>query len=267
MVDLTFGYVAETLGTDEGLNVSVEGMDDVTCFGAVISSDKTFKQFCQQHSAPLNYQIVDGDPIRLVRRAVNDDLVIDVEINETECIRRSKAPAVSFSRVDPSSLPRQVEVQYIDPVRDYANSSQIARHHAAPRSNTQISVSLDLVISAQQARDIAFDLLYRLWSQQLLLAFEHPNMAIEPGDTFRLTSTKGVFICIVVGQTLNMPQRTNSIRATVLLASKGQTIAASNADPFSIVDISILAEDGLISPDVVEVEWRTEDDERMITEG
>ncbi len=267
MVDLTFGFVAETLGDDEGLNVTVEGMDDVTCTGAIISSDKTLKQFFQQHSAPLNYQIVDGDPIRLVRRAVNDDLVIDVEINETECIPRGPSAAIQFSRVDPASLPRQVEVQYIDAFRDYATSSQIARHTAAPRSNTQISVSLDLVITAQQARDIAFDLLYRLWAQQLLLAFEHPDMTIEPGDTFRLTCTKGVFICLVVGQTLNMPHRTNSIRATILLASKGQTIAATNADPFSINGISILTEDGVISPDVTEVEWRTEDDERMITEG
>ncbi len=236
MADLTFGYIAETLGTDAGLNVSVEGMDDVTCTGAIIASDKTWKQFAQQHSAPLNFQIVDGDPIRLVRRAVNDDLVIDFEIDEGDCIRRgsgtTRSPAVSFQRVDPSSLPRQVEIQYIDAARDYATSTQVARHHAAPRSNTQISVGIDLVITAQQARDMAFDLLYRLWSQQLSLVFEHSDMRIEPGDTFRMTCAKGVFVCIVVGNTLNMPQRTNSIRATILLASKGQTIAAQQADDF-----------------------------------
>lgn len=235
MITLSFAYMVETFATAEGLNVTVEGMDDVTAFGAGISSDKTFKQFAQQHSAPYNYQIVDGNPIRLVRRAVNDALVIDVEIAEADCIRRGKAPAVSFSRVDPSSLPLQVEIQYIDPVRNYATSTQIARHPAAPRTNTKLSVSIDFVISAQQARDMAFDLLYRLWAQQLQLGFEHPDMRIEPGDTFRLTCTKGVFVCIVVSQTLNMPQRTNSIKATILLASKGQTIAAAQADPFYIL--------------------------------
>lgn len=226
------GWVLEKLATEEKLNVVAENIDDV-CYGMVISSDKTFIQVARENSAIYNYQIVDGDPIRLVRREVNDDLVIDVEINEVDCIRRGQAPAVLLSRIDPASLPRQVEIQHVNPARDYAVSTQVARHTAAPTTNTQISIAIDFIISAQQARDMAFDLLYRIWAQQMSLSFEHPNMQIEPGDTIRLTTTRGVFTCIVTSQTLNMPSRTNSIRATILLTSKGVTINAPEADnPF-----------------------------------
>lgn len=226
------GWILEKLATDEGLNLQTENIDDVA-FGFVISSDKTFIQVARENSAAYNYQIVDGDPIRLVRREVNDDLVIDLEIDEVDCIRRNGAPTVAFSRVDPASLPRQVEISFIDFNRDYAISTQVARHSAAPRTNTQISVNLDFVITAQQARDIAFDLLYRIWSQQLSLSFEHSNMNIEPGDTIRLTTARGVYVAIVVAQTLNMPSRSNSIRATILLSSKGATVAAQEADSFA----------------------------------
>jgi hypothetical protein len=256
------GWVLKTLAAQEGLNVVAEGIDDV-CFGLTISSDKTADQVFRENSALYNYQIVDGNPIRLVRRTVNDSLVIDVEINEVDCIRRGQAPAVSFSRVDPATLPRQVEVQHVDPARDYAVSTQVARHTAAPRTNTQISIPTDFIISAQQARDMAFDLLYRLWAQQLSLSFEHPNLRIDPGTTIRLTTGRGVFVIQVTGNTINMPARTNTINATILLASKGVTVAAPEADPFSVNAVAILTEDST-SP---VIEWTTEDDIPILTEG
>ncbi len=232
LTTLNVSYAFEKLATQEGLSLICDGIDDV-CYGMVISSDKTFRQFAQEHSSVYNYQIVDGNPIKLVRRAVNDDLVIDFDINEVDCIRRGDSPAVMLSRVDPASLPRQVEIQYGDPERDFATTTQVARHTAAPRTNTQISVLIDFIISAQQARDMAFDLLYRLWSQQLGLTFEYPDMTIEPGDTVRLTTGRGIFDCLVTGNTLNFPARTNTITATILLTSKGVTVTAPEADnPF-----------------------------------
>ncbi len=233
MIDFEVGWVLEKIGADKGLNVVAEGFDD-RCFGWATTSDKTVKQIFQENSVVYNYQIVDGDPIRLVRREVNDDLVIDFEIDETDdnCIRRDKGPTVQFSRVDPAMLPRQVEIFHIDPDRAYAYSSQVARHPSAPHSNPPLSTAIDFTISAQQARDLAFDLLWRLWAQQLGLTFEHKDLRIEPGDTIRLTCSRGVFVVLVTNSTINMPARTNTIVATILLASRGQTMAAPEADPF-----------------------------------
>lgn len=262
MKTFSVGWILETLAAQQEINLQTENIDDV-CFGLVISSDKTFLQVARDHSGVYNYQIVDGDPIRLVRRAVNDSLVIDFEIDEVDCIRRGGAPTVMLSRVDPSSLPRQVEIQYIDPERDYATATQVARHTAAPRTNTQISISIDFIMSAQQARDMAFDLLYRIWGRQLALSFEHSDLRIEPGDTVRLTTGRGVFDVLVTDSTLNFPARTNTITASILLTSKGATITAPEADPFSANAVAILTEDST-SP---VIEWLTEDDVPILTEG
>jgi hypothetical protein len=228
----SIGWIFETLAAQEGINLQVNGFSDLVCYGFLIPTDKKLSQVLRENAAALNYLIVDGDPIRLVCRPVNDDLTIDFNINETECIRRGEAPSVTLTRIEPSNLPRQVEIQYIDADRDYAVSAQQARHTAAPLTNTSASVGLDFVLSAQQARDMAFDLLYRLWSQQLNLEFEHKDLSIEPGDVVLLTTTRGAFTCIVTKNTINMPARTNSIKATILLTSKGQTIQAPQADSF-----------------------------------
>ncbi len=225
------GWIFEIYARKKGVNLVTENIDDV-CYGMEVSSDKTLNNFLTQHQAAYNYQIVDGDPVRLIRRNVNDDIVIDIEIDESECIRNGDQPAVDITRIEPSSLPRQVEIQYIDPDRDFAFDTQTARHTAAALVNTTASITLDFVISSQQAREMAFDLLYRVWGQQTTVKFEHPNIAIEPSDIIQLTTTRGVFVCLVTSQTINMPARTNSIEASILLTSKGVTVTAPSADPF-----------------------------------
>ncbi len=226
------GWILEEVARQRGVNLVTENIDD-RCYGWLVSSDKTLGQFLQQHAPAYNYGIIDGDPVRLVRREVNDGLAIDVEIDESECIRRGEEPAVSLTRAEPSSLPRQVEIQHMDPDRDFAFNTQTARHTAAPIVNTTLSLTLDFVISSQQGRDMAFDILYRMWAGQLGLEFEHPDLRIEPGDVIELTTTRGTFTCIVASQTINMPARTNSIKAVVLLTSKAVSPAtAPTADPF-----------------------------------
>lgn len=228
------GWIFEKFAAQEGVSLIAQGFDGIVCYGLNVSSDKDLRSFLRQHAAPYGYQIVDGDPVRLVRREVNDDLIIDLEIDETECIRRGKAPAVRLRRVEPSDLPRQVEIQYADPDRNFAFNTQVARHTASPVVNTTLSVTLDFAISSQQARDMAFDLLYRIWGQQLALEFEHPNITVEPSDVLQVATTRGTFICLVTKQALNMPARTNTIIAPVLLTSAATSVVtAPTADPFN----------------------------------
>src|SRR5207244_1517607 len=117
-----------------------------------------------------------------------------------------------FSRVDPATLPREVEIFYIDPDRDYATSSQVARHLSAPTTNAKISISLSLVLSATQVRKLAFDWLYRIWSQQLTLGFEHKDRRIQNGDVLQITCDQGVYVCIVDLVTHNTKQRTVAVQ-------------------------------------------------------
>lgn len=218
-----------------GLSISCQNIDDV-CFGCVVSQEKTFAQFLQQHSGPYNFQAFDrGSSIIVKRVPVNDDLAIDLEINESECIRRNDGPSVQFVRVDPASLPRSVEIQYIGPDRAYAVNTQIATYHAAPKSCGPLSVPIDFIISADQAREMAFDYLYRLWAQQVGLVFEHPDTRIEPGDVLSVTAGTRIFQVLVQQQTLTH-HRTSMVTATALLASRGITIAGGSTDAASSFD-------------------------------
>jgi hypothetical protein len=237
MSDLTTFNVSDVIqkiADSEGLNVEIDGIDDV-CYGCVISTDKSFVDFCSSHRGPYNFQIVDGDPIRIVRRAIGDSLAIDFSINETACIQREGSPAVQFNRVDVATLPRQVEIQYMDPARNYGFTTQYARHPGAPTSNTTQSVVLDFVISADQARTMAFDYLYQMWSRQLSATFEHRDLRIEPGDTVQLTTDQGIFTLLIIESTITKG-RTNQLVGTVLLTeslvSDGITITGGTADAY-----------------------------------
>jgi hypothetical protein len=224
------------LATEEDLNVSITGITDI-CYGLVITADKSFSDFCRQHSGPFNFQVIDGDPIRIQRRAIGDSLTIDYNISEGDCISRQGSPAIQFNRVDPETLPGQIEIQYIDPNREFAVTTQYSKHRhkkqAATKAGTTLSalstsvatntrvissVSIDFIISADQARAMSFDYLYRIWSQQLSVTFEHKDLSIEAGDTIQLTADQGLFTLLVQESTITKA-RTNMIKTTALLTS------------------------------------------------
>ncbi len=226
--------VIEIIGQQHDLNVSCEGIDD-QCFGVVITSQSTFVQFLQRHKDAYNYQIIDGEPIRVVRRAVNDALAIDVVIQQADCIIRSPTdPSIKFTRVDPLSLPRQVEVQYVDPDRVYATNTQNAKHQGARIYNGRSSISIDFIVSADQARTMAYDVLYRLWAQQLSFEFEHRDLRIEPGDVVQLVADQGIYVGLVqeslVTDVSGGIGRINQLKCISLLTSRGAVIPGGQSD-------------------------------------
>lgn len=237
MTDLTtfnVSDVLEIIGTSAvprgaGLSVSCSGIDDL-CYGCVVSSDKTFTQFLQQHKGPYNFipfETAGTTSILLKRIAVDSELTIDLELNESHCISRNGAPSIQFVRTDPATLPRSVEIQYQDPDRAFEINTQIATYHAAPLSNGTLSVPIDFVISADQAREMAFDYLYRIWAQQVGLVFEYRDTRIEPGDVLNVTAGARVYTAVVMEQTLTR-DRTSMVKAVALLASRGIIIAGGS---------------------------------------
>jgi len=204
------------LAEQEGVSISVENIDD-TALGCLISDDKSFNDFLTQHALPYNYQIVDGSPIRVVRRVYGDAGGIDLVVNQSECITR-QGPALQWSRLDPFSLPKQVEIQHQDPDRGYASSTQIAQHPGAPTENFGISIALDYVVTADAARALALDTLYRIWAQSISVAFEHPNIAIEPSDVIQLVSDDGTFVMLVTENAITAA-RTNRVTAVLVGAA------------------------------------------------
>lgn len=236
MADLTtfaLSDIIEMLAAQDGFNVACEGIDDEV-YGLLIAGDKTLTNFLQQHMGPLNFQVIDGDPIRVVRRAVNDDLVIDLEVSQADCIVKqsgngASSPAILFDRQDVSTIPRDVEIQYYDPDRVFAVTTQLAHNEAAPKANPKVSIALDLCLSADQARAIALEYLFRMWARPLELNYELPDLRIEPGDVHRVTCDQGVFV-VLVQQATYTPDRTTVIKATALQQRSGYSISGGTSD-------------------------------------
>ncbi len=230
------GILAQ-LGTRYALNVGCDGIDDL-CWGVLINSQTVFSQFLTKHAGPYNYLIlddmIDGAPmIRLVKRAVNADLVIDAAVNQKDFIVAdpNSEPAIKYSRKDPASLPRTVELQYISFDRDFAVNTQYARNEGARVQQNIYSASVDFVLSDDQARAMAYDLLWRMWRQQLSVSFNHPDLTIEPIDIVQVTSDQGVFVIQVLTSLITKEPngaegggRINQITGNLLLTRQGTII-------------------------------------------
>jgi hypothetical protein len=223
--------VFEELAFQYGVNLECDGMDDDQCYGFVISQDTPLAAVLQGHMLAYDYLIIDGDPIRLQRRAVNSDLVIDGTIAQSDCIvKQPSDPAIKITRIDPMSLPREVEIQYTDPARNYATNTQNFRHIGAPVTGGKLTIAVAFVISADQARTMAADTLYRIWGQQLNLEFEHPDIRYEPGDVLLVNMTNGASYTVLITESMVTQKRTNQIKARALLTSKGLSLTGGQSD-------------------------------------
>jgi len=216
---IDFAFVMETVAYGQGITARVEGITD-QCYGLLLSADTTFGRFCAAERDLWNFQVVDGNPIRLVRRPINADFTSDFVLYQKDCISRAGTPSVLFTRVDQALLPGQIEVQYIDPERLYDITTQYAKHLGSPCTNNRMSVQTSFVITGSQAKQMGFDLLYRIWSQQLSVRFEHPDLTIEPADTIDLATSQGEFSVLVQTATITR-DRTNIIQGTIILSSAG----------------------------------------------
>lgn len=228
--------IFETIGSKCGVNIGCDGMDDDMCYGIVISSQATVTQLLNKHKGIYNFlildDIIDGIPIiRLIKRAVGDDLEVDAIINQADCIPPDdKTPAIQFTRVDPMSLPRSVELQYISFDRNFAINTQYAHNEGAKTQQAIMSVQSDFILTDAVARKLAYDLLYRMWQQQLTISFEHRDLTLEPGDVVQIQTDAGVYVIqILTSMITKEPNdssgsgRTNLLSGQLLLTRRGGT--------------------------------------------
>lgn len=239
--------IMEQMGTRFGINTGCDGLEADLCYGVMVNSRAVFSQFLTKHAAPYNYimldDIIEGAPIiRLIRRAVNDDLEIDATVNQSDCIVSDpqNEPAIKYNRTDPSSLPAQVELQYISWDRDFAINTQYARNNGARVQQNIYSASVDFILDDATARDIAYDLLWRMWMQQLSISFTHPDLTIEPSDIVEMNTDQGTFTIQVLTSMItkepmgqNAIGRVNQLSGQMLLTKKGTTVSPGSAQASS----------------------------------
>lgn len=193
--------------------------------GAVFASDFSFQQLVKDTQGVYNIATRRGNPVELIRRPINDSLVLDAVFNEADLIpfggNDGNAHVIEFNRREQTEIPNQIEIRYTDQQLLYQNGSQYARRMIFPVRQTTstliASVQLQFGHTAAEAILLAYDWLYRSWVEGLTPKFSVNNMALEPGDVVQLNSDQGTYVVKVTKNTLRWDTGVNEIESKAIL--------------------------------------------------
>ncbi len=209
--------------------------------GGLIAQDLTIAQFFRDQSIIYNFAIVDGDPIKLVRRPIGDALTIDLEVDVSELIQSSATDdVIAYQRMEQTQIPNQVQITYIEAAVDFQSSMQYARRPFFPIRQTISSAvqrfTVPFVQHATETLTLCYDTLYRAWTQQLgiTVVLDALHLDIEAGDVVQLTTGEGTFVVRIVESDLNPANWTNQISGQTLLQRSG---VSANADAGQLPNI------------------------------
>lgn len=124
-----------------------------------------------------------GYDIRFARRGKTPVAVITSDKLGAVSSARQAIPQLSNVREMDSVLPSKVTVKYLEPERDYDQGEQVAERINTPTVNTQ-SVEMALVLTADEAAQVADVLLYMYWLERYDVKFTLPPeyLYLEPAD-------------------------------------------------------------------------------------
>ncbi len=93
-------------------------------------------------------------------------------------------------RLEPAAaLPGELQVRYADPIRDYQINMQRARRFA-PRTDVRLTLDMPAVLSADRAKQVAEQMLARLWRERQKRQIRLPlsYISLRPGQTISFTN-------------------------------------------------------------------------------
>jgi hypothetical protein len=211
----------------------VTGIDD-TCYGLTITSTGNLIDHFNNHRLVYNFQIKEGDPVIIARRAVGSSLVIDYQVNEADLIAEAGAPAMTTVRPDPIDFPVAMNLTFFDPFNGYDNKiapavfdgSQPGRNTSL--SSTVLQAAIEYVVDSAAARTLAFTAMFNMRSFSAQARFAMDELTAEVGDTIAVTTSNGDVNVFLVSQQAISKNRSNLILGTQLLTQAG--IGINGAD-------------------------------------
>ena len=137
---------------------------------------------------------------KLIFRPQNTEDVRNIEANqitifEEDLIKYSHQPHLITEKLQESALPHMLEVSFMNPNKDYAISSYIARRHSTNALDGNFldktdswQITLPMVFESSQASKIAEVQLYNQWLKQFIYKFALPYKYayLEVGDVIIL---------------------------------------------------------------------------------
>lgn len=136
-----------------------------------------------------------GYTLKFVRRGANSSIATILEKDLGSSEDGKNVIKLTNSREMDSQIPWRVEVNYIDYSREYDISNQYAERVNTGSVNTA-TIDLALVMTADQAKQVAEILLYMYWLERNDLKFNLPPSfsMIEPSDILTIQKTEGTYV-------------------------------------------------------------------------
>lgn len=231
---ITVAGVLEDVGRIGDVTVACDGIEDMA--DGVVFEGMDPRGILEKYRDQYGYRIIDGDPVRIIRRAVGESLVIDRELVASDFVDKdAQDPVVTIERRDETDLPSQIVLTYVDKSQNYQSRPQYARLPRFPITVTQSGKSEDqdteFIVTAVEALSIAYDMLYRMQAQRFgAKATLIPARAdVEEGDVLRAPTAQGQFVFDVARRTLQADDAVE-LELSYLLAERGATLTADAGD-------------------------------------
>jgi len=205
---------------------TIDGIDDL-CQGIQVTSQSSLLDHLNNHRNLYNFQIKEENPVKVVRRAVASDLVIDISVNEADLAVDSGAPALTTNRANPADFPVGLNLSYCDP--DHAFDIKVAPavfDGTAPGRSTATSsailtAQMDYVVDATTARTIAYNAMFDLRSYAARAQLVLKDLRAEVGDVVAVTTANGDEYVLLVNQQTITKTRSNAMQCLQLLSAAG----------------------------------------------
>lgn len=133
--------------------------------------------------APFDLVERAGKLVAVLRHA-EADLVLPAGEGRAAQAGQEHPPMRAVLRAQEMDLPREIDLEYVDPSRNFEVNCQRARRSAATAARSVRKISLPLVCEAEDAKRIAEERLYATWAEREVVKVRLSRrwLALDPGD-------------------------------------------------------------------------------------
>jgi len=236
-LELAATMAGYTVGTDFIVDPEIDDLID----GAYITERVSFRALLDSCSTIYAFDVIEsGGALKLVRKPASISSVdYDFELASTDIAMAQNdnpnAVAVMTRREMDLTLPRSIEITYVDKTRDYGYSSQNFQRTANPigtmYSNSTLTVRVPIIMTADEAKALAYRALFLTWASRVTYQFRVPQefIYLEPSDIGTVevvgNATNFTYTCRIVEASYNADYSV-SFKAVGYLVDEPITISA-----------------------------------------
>ena len=171
-----------------GSDYDVSALTGISVSGFVLPEPMTARAAIEPLQVYSPFDLVESDTqLKAVLRHTIADTSIFSNEWRAAADKKAQPPALQITRAQELDLPVEIDVDYIDPSRNFEVNSQRARRTASHAQSVQ-KINLPIVCASDTAKQVAETRLYALWAERELIRFYISRrwLAVDPGDVVDL---------------------------------------------------------------------------------